>query len=1559
MENLSFLIPNSNPVILQEEKKEEKNNSLKDQIVSAIPLADKVIEGKDLYTELKEDKVETVNLAAKEDENNPNNFLIKNSTPVNVTDFEKLQYSFAKSSWIVGNLIHMADAKVKDWLDNNSETNKTYKEHIKDRVRKDKAELDEKYHKFAGGKYDDDTLVKIGEFATIVLDPAYIGLFATPWGRAAMKSYWKFAAFSGVTASLDKVIRDLAHEGEIKPAETAIVGVAATALGPLGKWGLDSLGKLFPKSSAKTLKKVAEVIENKTKQKYGNISNRELNNIREVLVDRQVIKSNKIIEAELNFMKKFKIRTDKFISDEKSLLKEYQRVLDSKLIQKQIKELSKKKDKLGIEALKKRFYPESGTNIIKRLNSTKNKLTDLESKFGKDKAKYILDNQKQFEKVALKIGERNNIILEKLAEKDIALTKYVIKPLLAAGTMPVLGAVGGASIDAVWGDENGMGQGALYGFLAGATIRAVGASKVLNLAQKQKVLGVVWGDTQKLWMQKIRELSSGTLATKLETFGGHTKAFGFSLLENIDNPMAGSSVVRRSYVLQKEWEAANRALVKGYTEAEKLGAVQILRGNKNETLLNNKNIVELADKTKNQLEYFNKLLKDAGIYRELEGVQFGSKGIFKIGKGVKDKSQQALRRKQFRDDIEYYFPREYNREVIAKNQPLFRQTIEMIMKSLGVKEPAKRAAAFIESTRVPDSFKMIDKDLIRTYLTSLDKDGKSKLLTTKFFKTPLSEHYMNERKLNGPYKKVEEVLEKYGFLNNNIEDILNNLGRRSFKSVAFAERFGTHGEFLAPILKGIKDKYQITAIKQNSNIKNTWSNWAKEEAGLVTDSIDAYFGRLGQNKRNKVENGLLGMLSTGSNLAMLNNVFFANLGDFMQGFINSRNTLEWFKAIGRTNWVSAKYDKSLARWMNLHFDSEINKALKKPLIIKDDISVKDISDWMGSGKVGNSFNNAGFYLMGMPWLTSVARRFSFNVGTGDAYSTSRQLFKMITKGKYKINSKPALELRKHLSRLDISVAEALEIGAYKNYKLAIQNKNIAKFLTKAGITTSNRDAIIPQISNRLLFAQTRDPRTRIFAQFLTWAMAKTSQTNKILQRIENGDVRHLVKLIMAIPVYSGIQQVREFTKYGEVRTEWGERWEDKVKVLLEGFRLTGTMGWLPETIAGRVIGPGKRDNPLMWFPAANFVGNLSQAIYANLYGKHQASLKKWDKVLPFPIYRKWLKKFWDDKIIEKQYFKNTLDQGGSYSPLDKVPKYKKKFKLGGEVKALSTEFPSIKENSIQLTKGVNDALKIQKLVNLASLNIKTFNKGGRVGYEHGDEVILPQEKPTEEIIIPKKKPMNKKDIAKVASALVIATGVNADMDKAVANDILPAKKPIVIIEKNYDNLPDLPPVKKKWLTKTAEKVYLTNNNNVIPNDIILAINGGETGWGTSRFWKEGSNNLFNIQSFNDKEKSIPALDSDAKIKVFKTEEDSIKEFLNWVENKDSYAGVREEIKLYNEGEGSKERIIDAIAKTGFAEDDDWSGKIKSILNKRINGKHKKELQKLATTLFTNPGNKKN
>ena len=182
-------------------------------------------------------KTEASDIQSTNEESNLS-FLDNKADDVNVTDFERIQYGFAKETWILGNLWRMGSAKTKDWLDNNTVNDKTYKEHIQENTLREKKELDEEYWKFADGKYDDDSLVKISEFVTMVADPMYLYLYGTPIGRRAMKSYGKFAVFTGVTAALDKTIRDLATEGEIKPGETAAVGATAGVLGPVGKYGI-------------------------------------------------------------------------------------------------------------------------------------------------------------------------------------------------------------------------------------------------------------------------------------------------------------------------------------------------------------------------------------------------------------------------------------------------------------------------------------------------------------------------------------------------------------------------------------------------------------------------------------------------------------------------------------------------------------------------------------------------------------------------------------------------------------------------------------------------------------------------------------------------------------------------------------------------------------------------------------------------------------------------------------------------------------------------------------------------------------------------------------------------------------------------------------------------------------------------------------------------------------------------------------------------------------------------------------------------------------------------
>ena len=85
---------------------------------------------------------------------------------------------------------------------------------------------------------------------------------------------------------------------------------------------------------------------------------------------------------------KYKQETDE--NTKKALLKEYSRIIDSKSIAKKIKDLTKKKDFIKLEQLKKRTYPESGFNIKNRLIDTRLKITKLENTFGKQKADYLL-----------------------------------------------------------------------------------------------------------------------------------------------------------------------------------------------------------------------------------------------------------------------------------------------------------------------------------------------------------------------------------------------------------------------------------------------------------------------------------------------------------------------------------------------------------------------------------------------------------------------------------------------------------------------------------------------------------------------------------------------------------------------------------------------------------------------------------------------------------------------------------------------------------------------------------------------------------------------------------------------------------------------------------------------------------------------------------------------------------------------------------------------------------------------------------------------------------------
>ena len=58
----------------------------------------------------------------------------------------------------------------------------------------------------------------------------------------------------------------------------------------------------------------------------------------------------------------------------------------------------------------------------------------------------------------------------------------------------------------------------------------------------------------------------------------------------------------------------------------------------------------------------------------------------------------------------------------------------------------------------------------------------------------------------------------------------------------------------------------------------------------------------------------------------------------------------------------------------------------------------------------------------------------------------------------------------------------------------------------------------------------------MLGQFSSWAMAKSAQTNAMLQRVEDGDLRTAIGLLASLGIFGAVQDLREFAKTGKFNT---------------------------------------------------------------------------------------------------------------------------------------------------------------------------------------------------------------------------------------------------------------------------------------------------------------------------------------------------------------------------------------------------------------------------------------
>ena len=1181
------------------------------------------------------------------------------------TNWERLEYGWDKETMVLGNVFRVGKAYVQDIFDDD----KTFKDYIVENEKKRLEAVDKEHWKFRG-REDEGGITTVGSIASMILDPYYLAGYLNPVSLKAMTNPVSSATLNALLISGDVIIDNLAKTGEVDWNEVALTGATAGAIGAVIPIGGKIIKKYAPKFLESEVKLVADFIDRKI-AKTNNISTSQLKKIQTVSQSAEVKAADKeLIKWTRNFVHPITAETKKFRALEKTLLEK------RNLLIKVRKLTGRKKPKPGVPGMLTQESP--GKQIIK----IRQEIIDAKKASEIVKKDLIIKQQDKLKTWSNLVANRNTKILEQLRKNETSID-WAARTLFSATVRPLVGAGMGTVGGILFGDEEtDLMYWAAAGAVAGQMQKMIArSSKFGTKLEKGKILGVIDRELTQLTLQKVRDLMSSTSSTKLDSYGGATREIGKLLLREVDSPVSQKSVIAIADQMQRHFFRKADKIFTGYTDDEIAWAISINRGK------------QLTKETPKRVEDLSKNIK--GYIDEFRGLSEGA-GFFP------------------KKELDDYFPRVLDWDAIKKDEKAFINTVKGIYESLGIKGkvasgPNKgrlRSEVAAESyfnghkTSGDSVFNAaVLKEMFSKSKSGVSKSGK------KFIYAPVSEHITHQRALQGPYKLVEEVLEKNGYLVNDGKAVLSRVVNDSIKSIAFARQFGTHGELLQPFFQRIRDKYVV-----HSNLPTDKAlSAANQEMKLVANTIDAYFDRYGTALTGAAKSSA-GIIATLGNANMLGRVTISSLGDIIQPLQNSGSWRAIFDGFKRTAIRQSK-ETGPAKALGLDLSNTIQQGLQRSAGFEGKNVILNNS-WIGKSPT-QTVNNIMFKALGLEWLTGFARRFAYNVGVSDAYYLSKTLNKLTAAGKS--NSGRAKRIRFFLNNnYEITTRQALQLGSAKTFDDAILNNLNKKAISDAGIKAANRDALIPQVDNRLLFTQSNNQWVRLMGQFLSWAQAKSAQTNRILQRIENGSAKTLVKTLAVLPIYSGVQSLREIAKHGEIVTDFDA---NSYKWWAEGARLSGMFGFLPELIANRFIGPGAREPWYLFAPAFTIIGAPGVAAKQFWDGNTDRALRTLnEKLAPLPS---WRKRLW--KLFTQGLPKSVSTGTGS------ITKELKPFELGGLVLR------------------------------------KRFKKGDVVEAAAMEDINLNQQED-----------MNIKDLASVAAAASIATtGVDADINKAVENNILP------------------------------------------------------------------------------------------------------------------------------------------------------------------------------------------
>ena len=1065
----------------------------------------------------------------------------------------KLAYGAKQEPTIAGSLYRLGKARFNSWLGD-----KTYKEAAREIEAERQAEIAKLFPDLINK--DEDLTVMTGRMGVAIADPV---TFLIPWMKFAKAGKLASVTAGSAVATGDIALREEALYGEVSPLS---LGLGAT----LG--GASSLvsSMLIPVG-----RQIDEAVDITTKAGTTTKPVKIYGPVEPPKVPNNLIKSFEETGEEVLTQGGLKTVQNIFTNNKNYgyLVSEYELgLVQRKNLIGDIRKLRQKRNNTKLTA-------SDEMQII----TSKKEVSEIERNLRKIYSQASDIRLKEMPKDFADLGYRN---LMAALEKGI-LTKDFAAALMQETIRPLVGMVGGFAVGVTTADENDT-MNYVYGLMAtGATLGLL--QKRIQVAdfkvKERRFIKAFQDEGEKIYRTEywtfLKRLSAGTQASVLQAGPEELRKFGSLMVKSQGGGVKAGVAIQDSVEEMKNqamnyWTSvALPATIQGAREDTILAAGRILNQRNmpktakhsflKEGDLRNSDAQALAYRLEHLTTEFKKYVKSVGIKMTEEDsyglTQIASNKMFRNGEQVKKDAAEAFK-------IQFNNWRRYGVLIGPDQQPelkklyngvggyVHRDDLDFVLDSIKAGAPKDDFNLRLNARMYEKRF--VEKDSIENtneFLKWSERKAKeyydghttrrsnsiwakeegdnlfqNRASKDERFIITAARHFENKRVLAD--QEARAFMANKGYFLDDPILTFQSLAKQTIPVTEFSRVFGARGERLQGFINGIRrEVYGGSDTTNNTSLKKIADKYVKDLKGTV----DGYFG-LHHAERSVANNetaaSTVAILQALLATTKLTKVALPSFGDLIQTYKNSgfsagfeatkkqivrmRNEDQFrpSEALGLRT-VKSKEDLKGAEkigdvlWNNRRYNGLLDRVMAEWMI---EINPANLTQ-----RYAQEYQRKFFEIVQLGRITRFAREFAFDAGAIRAWQIGQ---KIGDKGKVKRS------LLKELSDIGLDVDSARYLSKFKKMD-DIQGDEVAeRLINRAGFKSAERDALIPTVGNRRLFAASRDPSVRFLGSFLSWAQAKTTQTNALVTRLENGDAALGARMIGALSVYASIRQLQ-------------------------------------------------------------------------------------------------------------------------------------------------------------------------------------------------------------------------------------------------------------------------------------------------------------------------------------------------------------------------------------------------------------------------------------------------